>query len=48
MPIETSEPWIADGSAVEVGLQELGSEVSLQYAGDDIPDQQEQIEAGQS
>ncbi len=44
MPTDTSERWIADGAAVEAGLQDLGYEVSLQYAGDDIPAQQEQID----
>lgn len=44
MPTETSERWIADGAAVEAGLQELGYEVSLQYAGDDIPTQSQQID----
>ena len=44
MPTETSERWIADGAAVEAGLQDLGYEVSLQYAGDDIPTQSQQID----
>jgi putative multiple sugar transport system substrate-binding protein len=44
MPTETSERWIADGAAVEAGLQDLGYEVLLQYAGDEIPAQQEQID----
>ncbi|MFA9443736.1 multiple monosaccharide ABC transporter substrate-binding protein [Egicoccus sp. AB-alg6-2] len=44
MPTETSERWIADGAAVESGLQEAGYEVSLQFAGDDIPTQSQQID----
>jgi putative multiple sugar transport system substrate-binding protein len=44
MPTQTSERWIADGEAVEAGLEELGYEVDLQYAGDDIPTQQQQID----
>jgi putative multiple sugar transport system substrate-binding protein len=43
MPTETSERWIADGAATEAGLEEAGYEVSLQYAADDIPTEQEQI-----
>ncbi|HYD10085.1 MAG TPA: multiple monosaccharide ABC transporter substrate-binding protein [Acidimicrobiales bacterium] len=44
MPTETSERWIADGDAVKAGLEELGYEVDLQFAGDDIPTQQQQID----
>lgn len=44
MPTQTSERWIADGAAVEKGLKEAGFEVELQFAGDDIPRQQEQID----
>ncbi|RPF27411.1 multiple monosaccharide ABC transporter substrate-binding protein [Georgenia muralis] len=44
MPTETSERWIADGAAVEDGLTEAGYEVSLQFAGDDIPTQSQQID----
>ncbi|MBE1878644.1 multiple monosaccharide ABC transporter substrate-binding protein [Myceligenerans pegani] len=45
MPTETSERWIADGAAVEEGLEAAGYEVDLQFAGDDIPTQQQQIDA---
>ncbi|MBO0609344.1 multiple monosaccharide ABC transporter substrate-binding protein [Myceligenerans salitolerans] len=45
MPTETSERWIADGAAVEDGLKEAGYDVDLQFAGDDIPTQQQQIDA---
>jgi putative multiple sugar transport system substrate-binding protein len=44
MPTETSERWIADGAAVREGLEELGYEVSLQYAADDIPTQSQQVD----
>lgn len=44
MPTQTSERWIADGDAVKSTLEEAGYEVDLQYAGDDIPKQQEQID----
>lgn len=45
MPTQTSSRWIADGDAVKAGLEELGYEVDLQYANDDIPTQQQQIDA---
>jgi putative multiple sugar transport system substrate-binding protein len=45
MPTETSERWIADGNAVKAGLEEAGYEVDLQYAGDDIPTQTQQVDA---
>ncbi|PVE94028.1 MULTISPECIES: multiple monosaccharide ABC transporter substrate-binding protein [unclassified Microbacterium] len=44
MPTQTSERWIADGSAVEAGLEDSGYQVDLQYAGDDIPTQGQQID----
>jgi putative multiple sugar transport system substrate-binding protein len=44
MPTQTSERWIADGDAVKSGLEEAGFEVDLQYAGDDIPTQSQQID----
>lgn len=44
MPTQTSERWIADGAAVEKGLKDAGYEVEIQFAGDDIPTQQEQID----
>ncbi|MBL0887502.1 multiple monosaccharide ABC transporter substrate-binding protein [Myceligenerans indicum] len=44
MPTETSERWIADGASVEDGLEEAGYDVDLQFAGDDIPTQQQQID----
>ncbi|WP_448058895.1 multiple monosaccharide ABC transporter substrate-binding protein [Cellulomonas hominis] len=45
MPTETSERWIADGKAVEEGLQALGYQVDVQFAGDDIPTQTQQIDS---
>ncbi|MEU4387654.1 multiple monosaccharide ABC transporter substrate-binding protein [Promicromonospora sp. NPDC023805] len=45
MPTQTYERWIADGGAVEEGLKEAGYDVDLQFAGDDIPTQQAQIDA---
>ena len=45
MPTQTYERWIADGGAVEDGLTEAGYDVDLQFAGDDIPTQQAQIDA---
>ena len=44
MPTQTSERWIADGNAVKAGLEDAGYKVDLQYAADDIPTQQEQID----
>lgn len=44
MPTQTSERWIADGSAVQEGLEEAGYQVDLQFAGDDIPTQGQQID----
>ena len=44
MPTQTSERWIADGDAVEKGLKDAGYKVDLQFAGDDIPTQQQQID----
>ena len=45
MPTETYERWIADGDAVKTGLEGAGYDVDLQFAGDNIPTQQQQIEA---
>ncbi|WP_029150204.1 multiple monosaccharide ABC transporter substrate-binding protein [Microbacterium indicum] len=44
MPTETSERWIADGDAVQSQLEDAGYDVDLQFANDDIPTQQQQIE----
>ncbi len=45
MPTQTSERWIADGNAVKEQLEEKGYTVDLQYAGDDIPTQTQQIDS---
>ena len=44
MPTQTSERWIADGEAVQEGLEEKGYQVDLQFANDDIPTQSQQID----
>ncbi|MFY1635020.1 multiple monosaccharide ABC transporter substrate-binding protein [Solwaraspora sp. WMMB335] len=44
MPTQTSERWIADGTSVKEKLEAKGYQVDLQYAGDDIPTQSQQID----
>ncbi|TDS86797.1 multiple monosaccharide ABC transporter substrate-binding protein [Nesterenkonia aurantiaca] len=44
MPTQTYERWLNDGASVEEGLEELGYTADLQYADDDIPTQQQQID----
>ena len=44
MPTQTSERWIADGNSVKEKLQAKGYKVDLQYAGDDIPTQSQQVD----
>ncbi|MFF0155525.1 multiple monosaccharide ABC transporter substrate-binding protein [Micromonospora sp. NPDC005203] len=44
MPTQTSERWIADGNAVKSKLEGKGYKVDLQYAGDDIPTQSQQVD----
>jgi len=44
MPTQTSERWIADGSSVKEKLEAKGYKVDLQYAGDDIPTQSQQVD----
>jgi len=44
MPTQTSERWIADGNAVRDQLGKAGYQVELQYAGDDIPTQSQQVD----
>jgi putative multiple sugar transport system substrate-binding protein len=44
MPTQTSERWIADGNAVKEQLEGEGYTVDLQYAGDDIPTQSQQVD----
>lgn len=45
MPTQTYERWIQDGGNVEAGLEELGYDVDLQFANDDIPTQTQQIDS---
>lgn len=45
MPTKTSQRWIDDGNNVKAGLEELGYKVDLLYANDDIPQQQQQLDA---
>src|SRR3954454_7684631 len=44
MPTQTSERWIADGNSVKDQLEKEGYKVNLQYAGDDIPTQSQQVD----
>ena len=44
MPDKTDQRWIADGNAVQAGLQKLGYNVDLEYAADDVPTQAQQID----
>ncbi len=44
MPTQTSERWIADGDAVKSQLEDEGYTVELQFAGDDIPTQSQQVD----
>jgi len=45
MPTQTSERWIADGDAVKAGFEAEGFTVDLQFAGDDIPTQSQQVDS---
>jgi putative multiple sugar transport system substrate-binding protein len=44
MPTQTYERWVKEGGIIEDMLKEEGYQVSLQYADDDIPTQQQQID----
>jgi len=44
MPTQTSERWIADGDSVRQQLVQAGYQVDLQFAGDDIPTQSQQVD----
>lgn len=44
MPTQSSERWINDGANMKAKLEELGYEVDLQYAEDDIQAQVSQVE----
>lgn len=45
MPTKTSERWIKDGDSVKKQLEEKGYTVDLLYANDEIPQQQQQLDA---
>lgn len=44
LPSQDEERWITDGSAIKEGLEEAGYQVDLQYANNDIPTQQQQVD----
>lgn len=44
LPSQEEERWITDGAAIQEGLEELGYQVDLQYANNDIPTQQQQVD----
>lgn len=44
MPTQTYERWVSDGNNIKAGLEEAGYTVDMQYADDDIPTQQQQID----
>jgi putative multiple sugar transport system substrate-binding protein len=44
MPTQESERWIADGESVQQQLQQAGYQVNLQFAGNDIPTQSQQVD----
>lgn len=44
MPTQTYERWVADGNNIKKGLEDAGYTVDMQYADDDIPTQQQQID----
>ncbi|CED90428.1 MAG: sugar-binding protein [Actinomyces succiniciruminis] len=44
MPTKSSERWIKDGNNIKKQLEELGYNVDLQFAEDDIPTQTNQID----
>ncbi|MGP9683715.1 multiple monosaccharide ABC transporter substrate-binding protein [Brachybacterium sp. AOP3-A1-3] len=44
MPTQTYERWVADGNNIKKGLEDKGFKVDMQYAEDDIPTQQQQID----
>ncbi len=44
MPTQTSERWIADGNNVKKQFEAKGYKVDLQFANDDIPTQQQQLD----
>lgn len=44
LPSQDEERWISDSAAIEQGLAELGYQIDLQFANNDIPTQQQQVD----
>lgn len=44
LPSQDEERWITDGKAIKEGLEKIGYQVDLQYANNDIPTQQQQVD----
>lgn len=44
LPSQDEERWITDGKAIKEGLEKVGYQVDLQYANNDIPTQQQQVD----
>ncbi|QDG63659.1 multiple monosaccharide ABC transporter substrate-binding protein [Pseudarthrobacter sp. NIBRBAC000502771] len=44
LPSQDEERWITDGKAIKDGLEKAGYQVDLQYANNDIPTQQRQVD----
>lgn len=44
LPSQDEERWITDGAAIKEGLEKVGYQVDLQYANNDIPTQQQQVD----
>jgi putative multiple sugar transport system substrate-binding protein len=44
LPSQDEERWISDSAAIERGLSELGYQIDLQFANNDIPTQQQQVD----
>jgi putative multiple sugar transport system substrate-binding protein len=44
LPSQDEERWITDGAAIQKGLEDLGYQVDMQYANNDIPTQQQQLD----
>lgn len=44
LPSQDEERWISDSAAIEQGLSDLGYQIDLQFANNDIPTQQQQVD----
>ncbi|ETT25562.1 L-arabinose-binding periplasmic protein precursor AraF [Rhodococcus aetherivorans] len=44
LPSQDEERWISDSAAIEQGLADLGYQIDLQFANNDIPTQQQQVD----